>query len=490
MSIPILIHLLDFQKAKKIFFTNVRLLEEVKLQTASKRNLKYYLILLSRCLFILFLVLAFTQPFIPSSKPTSFIQNNSLYIDNSLSMENKPFSELSALEEAKQLAIQLANELPTYCSTTLLTNTNNSHYSSKEALIEAISSISFTSKQIDSKQLIKKNKDKQFFFFSDFQRYAFSNWKELKGDSLTNYQLIPMNQGKQANNYIDSVWINNSSKQGNKQLNVLIKSIHSEETKKVVVKLTKENILIGSTTIDLNTSHKLSFDIQPNDKIIEGTISINDYPVQFDDVFHFTIPVKKKENVVIVSKSKTSFIHTLYSDTNEFITIQKTYPVFTTEELNETSLIIIDQQAIPTAIEGKLVSFTKNGGNLLLIPSENTPLNYLSNRIKLISVANSSKKQVPLEISDFNNPFFNAIFEKKNSLLNTPQAKKGYKPSSFNYSILQFPDGDPFLYYNALGKGKVFVFTTPLDKKYTDLSNHALCVPIFYTMAIQTNASS
>ncbi|MFK7900223.1 MAG: hypothetical protein AB8B61_05655, partial [Cyclobacteriaceae bacterium] len=121
---------------------------------------------------------------------------------------------------------------------------------------------------------------------------------------------------------------------------------------------------------------------------------------------------------------------------------------------------------------------------------ENTPLNYLSNRIKLISVANSSKKQVPLEISDFNNPFFNAVFEKKNSRLNTPQAKKIYKPSSFNYSILQFPDGDPFLYYNTLGKGKVFVFTTSLNKKYTDLANHALCVPIFYTMAIQTNASS
>ena len=86
IAIPIIIHLFNFRKFKKIYFSNVEFLKEVQQETQSKSQLKHLLILLSRILAIAFLVLAFAQPFIPVSDTAITDQNNvvGIYIDNSL----------------------------------------------------------------------------------------------------------------------------------------------------------------------------------------------------------------------------------------------------------------------------------------------------------------------------------------------------------------------------------------------------------------------
>ena len=65
IAIPIIIHLFNFRKFKKIYFSNVEFLKEVQQETQAKSKLKHLLILLSRILAIVFLVFAFAQPFIP-----------------------------------------------------------------------------------------------------------------------------------------------------------------------------------------------------------------------------------------------------------------------------------------------------------------------------------------------------------------------------------------------------------------------------------------
>ena len=62
VSIPIIIHLFNFRKYKKIYFTNVKFLRELKQESQSKNRLKELLILLSRILAISCLVFAFAQP--------------------------------------------------------------------------------------------------------------------------------------------------------------------------------------------------------------------------------------------------------------------------------------------------------------------------------------------------------------------------------------------------------------------------------------------
>jgi hypothetical protein len=73
IAIPIIIHLFHFRRYKKIVFSDIRFLKQVQEQNKSKQKIKDLLILLARILAIIFLVLAFAQPFIPSQHSLVFL---------------------------------------------------------------------------------------------------------------------------------------------------------------------------------------------------------------------------------------------------------------------------------------------------------------------------------------------------------------------------------------------------------------------------------
>ena len=89
MVVPVIIHLFNFRKFKKVYFTNVQFLKDIEIQTLYTQKLKERLILLARMLAIFFLVLAFAQPFIKSNEQEASLQKSiiSIYLDNSYSME-------------------------------------------------------------------------------------------------------------------------------------------------------------------------------------------------------------------------------------------------------------------------------------------------------------------------------------------------------------------------------------------------------------------
>ena len=68
LAIPIIIHLFNFRKHEKIYFSSIRFLEEIKTKNKKKRNLKNLLILLSRLLALAFLIIAFAKPYTPVNK--------------------------------------------------------------------------------------------------------------------------------------------------------------------------------------------------------------------------------------------------------------------------------------------------------------------------------------------------------------------------------------------------------------------------------------
>ena len=109
IAAPIIIHLFYFRRFKRVYFTNVRFLKEVKEETNNRMRLRNLLVLLMRCLAIICMVLAFAQPFIPRSSAVKQGEKSvSVFIDNSFSM-NALSKDASLLELAKQRARDVVN---------------------------------------------------------------------------------------------------------------------------------------------------------------------------------------------------------------------------------------------------------------------------------------------------------------------------------------------------------------------------------------------
>ena len=68
IAIPIIIHLFNFRRFKRVYFSNVALLKQVDLETKKSSKVRHLLVLLARILAITCLVLAFAQPYFPEKE--------------------------------------------------------------------------------------------------------------------------------------------------------------------------------------------------------------------------------------------------------------------------------------------------------------------------------------------------------------------------------------------------------------------------------------
>src|SRR5688572_24858722 len=107
LAIPIIIHLFYFRRYKKVYFSNLRFLREVKEETSARNRLRNLLILLARLLAMAFIILAFAQPVIPlQDAMKAGIRNVSIFVDNSFSMQSFG-KDLSLFDRSKQKAHEI-----------------------------------------------------------------------------------------------------------------------------------------------------------------------------------------------------------------------------------------------------------------------------------------------------------------------------------------------------------------------------------------------
>ena len=238
IALPIIIHLFNFRKFKKAYFSDITLLENLQIETRSKSRLKHLLLLFSRILAIVALVLAFSYPYQPSLSNQTYQASKivSIYIDNSLSMDMKG-AEGFYLELAKKQAIDITSKYPADTRFFLLTNAfrprHSRDLSRKEmtTLIEGIKPEPFTknigdvySRQSDLLSTFQSNKD--VYWLTDLQK-TFSSINELVIDSTLSIHLVPYSNQNVENLYIDSIWFKDPNRKVRRQEMLFAKVINS-----------------------------------------------------------------------------------------------------------------------------------------------------------------------------------------------------------------------------------------------------------------------
>ncbi|NJM93563.1 MAG: hypothetical protein HC842_01880 [Cytophagales bacterium] len=126
LAIPILVHLFNFRKTKRIYFSNNILLRKITQSHQTKNRLKHLLVLAARCLALAFLVLAFAQPYWPHQQARFAGDEVLVYVDNSPSMSRELSRGLTAWEAAVDHALSLPGIYPRSTRFRLITNDLNS----------------------------------------------------------------------------------------------------------------------------------------------------------------------------------------------------------------------------------------------------------------------------------------------------------------------------------------------------------------------------
>ncbi|MEX1055622.1 MAG: BatA and WFA domain-containing protein, partial [Rhodothermales bacterium] len=113
-AIPLLIHLFNFRKPRRVDFSSLQFVRELQKTTMQRVRIKQWLLLLLRMLAIAFLVLAFARPTLTGDMATTVggraATSVAVVLDNSLSMTLRD-AEGEYLRQAKDIAAGIAGEM-------------------------------------------------------------------------------------------------------------------------------------------------------------------------------------------------------------------------------------------------------------------------------------------------------------------------------------------------------------------------------------------
>jgi len=495
LAIPIIIHLFNFRRHKIVYFSNTATLKTIEQENAKTKKLKYIISLIMRMLFIAGLVFAFAYPYNPEQKLKVDDADNlvAVYIDNSMSMHSQS-SEISLIEDARASARKIVSNISPSQRFVLLTNSrqpDNEYPMNQDEMLMSIdamqteaSPMSFNNLYENLQMIMKRNgfKSASLFMYSDFQDNMMSV-DGLVADSSIQLVAMPLKSDYQQNIYIDTVWLSSPILQKGlaNEINVRVVNESGKDINGLPVNFEIDGKSVAFNTIEIPANGKnevaMQFVLHDSGEN-NATVSINDYPITFDDTYNFVLNVRPIIKIVELSAGVGDLsIKTLFSNDSLFdYQVMNPYRI-DQQYLSDCQMIVVDGDAnLNETMWQTIIDFANNGGSVVVFPSEVSNNSNLSDDTLSISTISSHHE------------FFSDIFVNIPNNADLPRVYKHVQIDKKRFSntltLISLQNGTSFFTLSKIGGGNVFSFASQFGKDWTNFADNALFVPIMYKVAM------
>lgn len=509
-GIPILIHLLNLRKLKKIEFSTLAFLKELQKTKIRKIKLKQWILLALRVLIIIFLVLSFARPTLESVDITaaaSKAKTSSVFIlDDSYSM-SLINDNGSNFNKSKEIISTLLKDLQEGDEALIIPTTNpfdKNELTSNRTLLETeldlveISkgknrlpeSINEALKYLSQSQ----NLNKEIYLFTDLQQNNIDNDFQFEIQNVSDARIYIFNfvNSDKGNLGITEFSLNNQLIEKDKPIS--FSSIIANSSQKNVES-------IASLFINGKRSAQKSLSIQPGeselinfettlteDGLISAELTIEDDDIIGDNEAFLSLLVPEAIKVLLIydNQSDAAFIESaLQNDiTKNKIELSKysSDNVFSSL-ISETDVVIYIGEKIKTA---ELIN-SESRKNLILFPPSNSNQNSYNGFLSRINLPNRFNKielrdnTIQFDEIDFKHPIFGGLFnEDEKPSVNSPSITKYYKSSSNlnGKRIISLIDKSPLIYESSNENITMINFNLSPVLSWSDFPLKSLFAPI------------
>ena len=517
-SIPIIIHLLNLRKLKKIDFSTLQFLKELQKNKIRKIKIKQWLLLALRVLIILAIVTAFARPTIVGVSiggTTSAAKTTAVFIlDDTFSMSvvdqnGSYFNQakeaikniLTQFEEGDEFGLVLVSHQPDEIE---MTSNLNKFVQEVDATNISYASGKLNNSIIKAAELIgeAKNFNKEIYVLTDFQKGRLANEDEiidLKEQLGEQVRLYSFNySGKEVFNFgIDDLKLNTQIFEKDKpvKFEAILKN-YSERTKdNLVVSLFINGERLAQQSINLNSGESKIANLEAsarnfgyNDAIIE----IEEDDIIQDNKRYTSFFISEKIPVLILADdvNDTKLIEAALKSVSEKgyfdITIKKTEQISGVSLNNFQVIILLSDNFGNESV--KLNQFLSSGKGIVIFPpSENGSSGFNSslNSIGITSAGSFVKLEAGQSIhfseTDFNHPLFENIFmDEKKKQIESPEIFSYFKinPGGKGKSIIKLQDESSFLSEYSISDGKVLLFSSSPVFSWSDFPIKGIFAPL------------
>lgn len=483
LIVPVLVHLFQLRRFKISYFSNVRFLKELSIQTRKSSKIKKRLLLATRLLLLSCIIAAFAQPFFEARDSKNASNEMYIILDNSFSMQAKGKKG----ELLKRSVQELLENTPENMQFSLLTNTENFWNTDIKSSKGSLQNLKYSATPFELSAIMAKIKahktsqKKDIVIITDAIGLSEKDIQNIGSDEKP-YFIIP--EAEQKNNIaIDSVFINQSL-ENFYGISVSL-SAYGEDFKPVPASLYNQDKLMAKTIINFDSKKKkISFTIPK--EAFHGYVAIEDNGLAYDNKLYFSISKSKKTNIISIgTPEKSNFLSRIYTSA-EFNYHNYTISSLDYNSLEKQNTIILNElEEIPQALQTTLKSFVSKGGNLVVIPSEKTSISNLNSflenfgKVKFNSLNTESKLITKI---NFDHPLFSGVFENKITNFQYPKTNSSFAISSPYPAVLSYEDQSIFVTNIANPVSAVSVFASPVNSVNSNFQQSPIIVPLFYKM--------
>lgn len=500
VAIPVIIHLLQLRKPQRLLFTNTAFIREVELVTIRHRNIQHILVLLSRTLAVTALVLVFCQPFMPvrQNRKTSDLGSMDVLLDNSFSMQQQGAAQGSLFESAVSEARALSQSAPVRQRFRLVNKSN-------KLMAQAAYQVQLDKLKLATQASLSKLNgevnaqtagDNSLYVISDFQKNAFSP-KLLDGlKGSRDIVLVPL-VGKPASNiYVDSMWLDDAfvRVRTNVGLHVRLRNGGGLVATDCPVKVFLSNRQVAAFRVTVAPGQATTsvVQVQVNDRNLAlGRVVTEDVPVTFDNAYYFTLQPASAIQVLEIGPQPVA--QQLYGNEPLFTYSFSRPQNVDYSALRRANLVLVrEAEEVDAGLRNGLQEVLKRGGSVVIVPpasaTSHDSYQRLFRDLGLGAVQWESQAALPelreVAMPNAQEPFFQDVFGAQQRAVTMPRVAPVLRWSRTGTDILRLRDGESYLANFARGAGRVYVFSAPFAKAYSDFVAHALFVPVMYRMAM------
>tara|TARA_R110002124_G_scaffold280490_2_gene453770 strand:+ start:2810 stop:4915 length:2106 start_codon:yes stop_codon:yes gene_type:complete len=529
VGLPLVIHLLNLRKPKRIQFSTLAFFKELQKTTIRKIKVKRWVLLMLRLLAIASLAMVLARPFLPPALSTGASSNQptvyAILVDNSISM-SRIGSKGPLLNQAKELITTIV-ESSKEGDRFIIQPTNG------EPLNASVSTANQVNRRIDEIEITKAGaflserigtlfnvleespfQNKKVYLIDDRNSELLSVLNSTFEEEKSKFALTILNvEEVEVQNTFTSKVSTTSSMVGKDipfTLEVSVKNSGNVVAAKQFLTLNVEGATVGQYSLQIapEETQTFSFDINPNKSgSITGVVSIEGDGFLLDNEYYFSIQIPSKRNILWVNKnsknptdvSYTSAILNAQGDKNN----QIEYKSITTEELSSTDITGYDAvilegiDEIPEYIFSNIQEFVQNGKGLIFFPSETANIQNYNKFMNLFNAGNfvgvmgeyTSFKSIAKgsELLE-DHPIFTGLFERESDdeqlTFTVPDIyyylKLRTNNSGLGLNIIEMNNGDALLREKKFGEGRVLIYTIGNDPSWSNFPVKALYAPAYY----------
>jgi hypothetical protein len=514
LAVPLVVHLFSFRTLKRVYFSNLQFLKEVKEESRRKSQLKHLLLMFLRMLAIAAVVLAFAKPQWGNQKAVATaggLSHHAVFIDNSPSMSLEG-SEGLLLEQAKAAARSIAAQARPDDRFQLITQELlpiSQRWLSRDAFLDAVDGVQLSSRShplslIYERQralILNTSERPQVYLLSDFQK-SVSDLEAMGVDSSMQLFLLQLNANSVANLYVDSCWLTQPLLRKNVPAKLVyrIRNGGEQAASGIRVQLRINEIQKGLSNVDVPANGQLIDTIAFSPDAVglqKAVLSLEDRVFAYDDAWYMQMQVQEALPLLLLHEPKqTPYVTALFAE-DDFIRLSK--QLLSRLDYNTLSTykaVVLDGVEQPgSGLVNSLKLMVEEGASVIIIPSANknqTPLNDMLSAFgagNLTDVVVQKQQVTALEVKDV---LFEQTFSFLPEQLSLPAVNQyfGYQAKPDDRVLMRMTNGAPLLVRRAVGQGNVLLFLAALAPEWTDFQQHALFVPTLYRAALLGSSSS